>query len=84
MKIVWSSIAWGQYTEWQPEDKKVVKKINELIKDIEKNGNEGIGKPEPLKHEFSGFWSRRITDKHRFIYRITEEEIIIIACANHY
>jgi addiction module toxin, txe/yoeB family len=84
MKISWNNKAWEEYVKWQSEDKKVVKKINELIKDIEKNGNEGIGKPEPLKHEFSGFWSRRITDKHRFIYRITEEEIIIIACANHY
>lgn len=84
MKISWNNKAWEEYVKWQSEDKKVVKKINELIKDIEKNGNEGIGKPEPLKHEFGRFWSRRITDKHRFIYRITEEEIIIIACANHY
>lgn len=84
MKISWNNKAWEEYVKWQSEDKKVVKKINELIKDIERNGNEGIGKPKPLKHEFSGFWSRRITDKHRFIYRITEEEIIIIACANHY
>ena len=84
MKISWNNKVWEEYVKWQSEDKKVVKKINELIKDIERNGNEGIGKPEPLKHEFSGFWSRRITDKHRFIYRITEEEIIIIACANHY
>lgn len=84
MKITWNSDAWKEYVEWQSEDKKVVKKINELIKDIERNGNEGIGKPEPLKHEFSGFWSRRITDKHRFIYKVTEEEIIIIACVNHY
>ena len=84
LKISWNNKAWEEYVKWQSEDKKVVKKINELIKDIERNGNEGIGKPEPLKHEFSGFWSRRITDKHRFIYRITEEEIIIIACANHY
>ena len=74
MKISWNNKAWEEYVKWQSEDKKVVKKINELIKDIERNGNEGIGKPEPLKHEFSGFWSRRIT----------EEEIIIIACANHY
>ena len=84
MKITWNSDAWKEYVEWQSEDKKVVKKINELIKDIAILGNEGIGKPEPLKHEFSGFWSRRITDKHRFIYKVTEEEIIIIACVNHY
>ena len=59
-------------------------KINEIIKDIKRNGNEGIGKPEPLKHELSGYWSRRITDKHRFIYKLTETAIVVIACANHY
>lgn len=59
-------------------------KINEIIKDIKRNGNEGIGKPEPLKHELSGYWSRRITDKHRFIYKLTETGIVVIACANHY
>ena len=59
-------------------------KINEIIKDIKRNGNEGIGKPEPLKHELSGYWSRRITDKHRFIYKLTETGIVAIACANHY
>ena len=59
-------------------------KINEIIKDIKRNGNEGIGKPEPLKHELSGYWSRRITDKHRFIYKLTETSIVVIACANHY
>ena len=59
-------------------------KINEIIKDIKRNGNEGIGKPEPLKHELSGYWSRRITDKHRFIYKLTETSIVVVACANHY
>lgn len=63
----------------------MVKKINEIIKDIKRNGNEGIGKPEVLKHELSGYWSRRITDEHRFIYKLTEFEIIIIiGCANYY
>jgi len=70
--------------EMQAQDKKVIKKINEIIKDIQRNGNEGIGKAEALKHELSGYWSRRITDKHRFIYKLTENEVIIIACANHY
>lgn len=84
MNIVWTSLSWSQYTAWQSEDKKIVKKINELIKDIQRNDNEGIGKPEPLKHQLSGYWSRRITEKHRLVYRITQNEIIIIACANHY
>ena len=84
MNIVWTSIAWKQYVEMQAQDKKVIKKINEIIKDMQRNGNEGRGKAEALKHELSGYWSRRITDKHRFIYKLTENEVIIIACANHY
>ena len=84
MNINWNSEAWKEYVDWQSKDKKIVKKINEIIKDIQRNGNEGIGKAEPLKHELNGYWSRRITDKHRFIYKLTENEIIIIACANHY
>ena len=81
MNINWNSEAWKEYVDWQS---KVIKKINEIIKDIQRNGNEGIGKAEALKHELSGYWSRRITDKHRFIYKLTENEVIIIACANHY
>ena len=84
MNINWNSEAWKEYVDWQSKDKKIIKKINEIIKDIQRNGNEGIGKAEPLKHELSGYWSRRITDKHRFIYKLTENKIIIIACANHY
>lgn len=84
MNVVWTSFSWEQYTNWQIEDKKIVKKINELIKDIQRNDNEGMGKPEPLKHKLSGYWSRRITDKHRLVYKITQNEIVIIACANHY
>ena len=84
MNINWNSEAWKEYVDWQSKDKKVIKKINEIIKDIQRNGNEGIGKAEALKHELSGYWSRRITDKHRFIYKSTENEVIIIACANHY
>ena len=84
MNINWNSEAWKEYVEWQSKDKKILKKINEIIKDIQRNGNEGIGKAEPLKHELSGYWSRRITDKHRFIYKLTANEVIIIGCANHY
>ena len=72
MNLIWNNEAWEEYVQWQKQDKKIVKKINEIIKDIKRNGNEGIGKPEPLKHELSGYWSRRITDKHRFIYKLTE------------
>ena len=80
MKIIWDDKAWEEYVEWQTIDRKIVKKINELIKDIQKNGNEGIGKPEALKHELIGYWSRRITEKHRLIYVVTENQLIIIGC----
>ena len=84
MKIIWDDEAWKEYVEWQTIDRKIVKKINELIKDIQKNGNEGIGKPEALKHELSGYWSRRITEKHRLIYVVTENQLVIIGCSGHY
>ena len=83
MNLIWNNEAWEEYIQWQKQDKKIVKKINEIIKDIKRNGNEGIRKPEPLKHELNGYWSRRITDKHRFIYKLTETAIVVIACANH-
>jgi len=69
---------------WQGQDRKIVKRINLLIKDIERNGNEGIGKPEPLKHGFHGFWSRRIDQKHRLIYKVEDEEIYVAQCRFHY
>lgn len=84
MNKIFSKIAWDQYKYWQTEDKKILKKINERIVDIERNGNSGLGKPEPLKYELQGFWSRRITDEHRLIYRIEESNIYIVACRYHY
>ncbi|ERT38911.1 Txe/YoeB family addiction module toxin [Fusobacterium nucleatum] len=84
MKIIWDDEAWKEYVEWQTIDRKIVKKINELIKDIQRNGNEGIGKPEPLQHELSGYWSRRIDYKNRLVYKISDTQITIVACANHY
>src|SRR5665648_1207612 len=81
---IFSDIAWDHYLYWQTEDKKILKKINELIRDIERTGNAGIGKPEPLKHELCGYWSRRITDVHRLIYQIDDDKINIISCRNHY
>ena len=62
MNKIFSDEAWGDYLYWQENDKKILKKVNGLLKDIDRNGNEGLGKPEPLKHELSGYWSRRITD----------------------
>ena len=84
MNKIFTEIAWNHYLYWQQEDKKILKKINELIKDIDRNGNEGIGKPEPLKHELSGYWSRRITNVHRLIYSIDDENIYIVSCKGHY
>ena len=84
MNKVFSDFAWEDYIQWQTEDKKTLRKINELIKDIDRNGYEGIGKPEPLKHDLTSYWSRRITDKDRFVYRILDETIYIIACKGHY
>ena len=78
MNKIFTDNGWEDYTYWQTE--KDLKKINNLIKDIERNGNEGIGKPEPLTGNLSGFWSRRINDKDRLIYRIDEQSIYILAC----
>ncbi len=84
MNKVFSPIAWEHYQYWVLNDKKVLKKINDLTRDIERNGNSGIGKPEPLKNELSGFWSRRITETHRLIYSIDEDNIYIAKCRGHY
>lgn len=84
MNKIFTDIAWEDYLYWQVTDKKILKKINELIKDIKRNGNEGIGKPEPLKHELAGLWSRRITPEHRLIYKIDTENIYILQCKGHY
>lgn len=79
-----TDIGWEDYLYWQTEDRKTLRKINTLLKDIERNGNEGIGKPEPLTGDLSGFWSRRINQKDRLIYALEMDQIIIIACRYHY
>ena len=84
MLLTWTNFTWKQYEELQEKDKRLIKKINILIKDIKRNGNEAIGKPEPLQHELSGYWSRRIDDKNRLVYKISDIQITIVACANHY
>ena len=84
MLLTWTDFAWEQYEELQEKDKRLKKKINILIQDIKRNGNEGIGKPEPLQHELSGYWSRRIDDKNRLVYKVSDNQITIVACANHY
>lgn len=84
MNIQFSSRAWEDYLYWQQFDKKVLKKINELLKDISRSPYEGIGKPEPLKHALSGFWSRRITDEHRLVYRVAGKTIQVAQARYHY
>ncbi len=81
---VWTDEAWNDYIYWQSQDKKTLKRINNLLKDIDCNGYNGIGKPEPLKHELQGFWSRRIDDTNRLVYRIQDEQIEIVQCKTHY
>jgi toxin YoeB len=84
MRIVFSKNAWEDYTSWLMEDKKMLKKINILIKDIQRNPYEGLGKPEPLKFDLAGLWSRRIDLDHRLVYRIEEGDLLIYACKYHY
>ena len=81
---VWSDHAWDDYIYWQTQDKKILNRINQIIKNIESTPYEGIGKPEPLKHEFRGYWSRRIDGYHRLIYRIKDNRLEIIQCRAHY
>ena len=84
MNKAFTDIGWEDYLYWQTEDRKTLRKINTLLKDIERNGDEGIGKPEPLTVDLSGFWSRRINQKDRLIYALEMDQIIIIACRYHY
>lgn len=84
MKIVFAETAWEDYLYWQQIDKKTLKRINALIKDISRSPFDGIGDPEPLKHNWSGFWSRRINKEHRLVYAITEQSILIAQCRYHY
>lgn len=82
--LIWHDAVWAEYLYWQNQDKKTLKRINQLIKDIERNPFTGIGKPEPLKGNLSGFWSRRINDHHRLIYTIQGENCVIAQCKGHY
>ncbi|MSS45764.1 Txe/YoeB family addiction module toxin [Cutibacterium sp. WCA-380-WT-3A] len=84
MILVWDEAAWEDYLWWQTEDRRTLKRINKLINDIARNGNDGIGKPEALKHGLSGYWSRRITDEHRLVYKVIDDEVRIAACRYHY
>ena len=88
MKLVWTRDAWEDYLSWQTDDPKILRAINELIKDIGRHPFQGLGKPEPLKFELKGWWSRRITLEHRLVYRVSGKgegpQIEIVACRYHY
>jgi toxin YoeB len=84
MELVWQTNAWEDYLYWQETDKKILQKINDLIKDCLRNPFKGIGKPEPLRGKYAGFWSRRITDEHRLVYAVKEKRLYILQCRFHY
>jgi toxin YoeB len=84
MKYIFVDESWEDYLYWQKNDKRMLNKINQLLKDISRTPFSGLGKPEPLKYKYQGFWSRRIDDEHRLIYRVTNDEIHIAKCRFHY
>ena len=84
MNLLFSPHAWDDYQHWQQTDKKMIRRINELLKDTMRSPYEGLGKPEPLKHSLAGFWSRRITDEHRMVYRVAGETLEVAQLRYHY
>lgn len=84
MRLSWAESAWKDYLYWQQTDRKTLKRINTLIKDITRQPFTGLGDPEPLKHSWSGYWSRRIDLEHRLVYKVTDDAIIIVQCRYHY
>jgi toxin YoeB len=84
MKLIFAEQAWEDYLHWQQTDPKVIRRIHELIKDTTRHPFEGIGKPEPLRHALSGYWSRRITDEHRFVYKAQGGDLLIAQLRYHY
>lgn len=84
MILSWAETAWEDYLYWQQTDRKILKRVNTLIKAIKRQPFEGLGDPEPLKHHWSGYWSRRIDREHRLVYKATDETVIIVQCRYHY
>ncbi len=84
MKLIFSEHAWNDYLHWQKTNKKILKRINLLIKDVQRSPYKGIGKPEPLRHALSGYWSRRINGEHRFVYKVSGESMFIAQLRYHY
>ena len=84
MQVLWHESGWDDYIWWQSQDKKTLKRINALIKDMQRTPYEGLGKPEPLKENLTGWWSRRIDEANRIVYRVKDNALVIAACRNHY
>lgn len=84
MRLIFAEQAWEDYLYWQKSDKKLLNRINALIKEIQRDPCEGIGKPEPLKHALSGYWSRRINDEHRIVYKVKDDSLLIAQLRYHY
>jgi toxin YoeB len=84
MKLIFAEEAWEDYLEWQRQDRKMLERINKLIREIQRHPFEGIGKPEPLKHALAGFWSRRISDEHRIVYKVEGDALLIAQLRYHY
>jgi toxin YoeB len=84
MKLIFAEAAWDDYLYWQQKDKRTVERINKLVKEVVREPFTGIGKPEPLKHVLSGYWSRRITDEHRMVYRVDGDALLIAQLRYHY
>ena len=84
MKILFPEVAWEDYLYWQATDRQILKRINLLIREIQRSPQDGIGKPEPLKHSLSGYWSRRINDEHRIVYKVEGDELRIAQLRYHY
>jgi len=82
--LAWTNDAWADYVHWQGQDKKTLKRINKLITDTKRSPFEGIGKPEPLKENLSGFWSRRVDESNRLVYAVSDSHITVISCRYHY
>lgn len=84
MLLCWADNAWDDYLHWQHTDRKTLKRVNDLLKDMRRNPFEGVGKPEPLKHQWAGYWSRRITEEHRIVYKVENDHLYIAQCRYHY